>query len=181
MQDISTEFEFLWNEEEGCSEEKIFLIDEFKIYLYNYQEQSVQVIIDFLKEFNFSLDRQPSLFVMNSNQTVMFVCADNDIILFDIQDIQNKQMVELDEIFMISEIKACLNKFGKFYILANKLHKTQGVFLIQIDEMNIQSLQSPKFDKSKAFIIKWNNQLDIGNANLDSMVINKGESVIGSL
>jgi hypothetical protein len=58
---------------------------------------------------------------MNSTQTVAFICAETDILLVDFQ---KKTKVDLDELLIIGEIKACINEFEKFYILANKLHKT---------------------------------------------------------
>ena len=86
---------------------------------------------------------------MNSTQTIAFLDSGYDILLIDIQ---NKKRIDLEATLFISDIRACVNDFGKFFILANKYHKTQGVFLIQIDESKINDKE---FDETKIFIIKW--------------------------
>ena len=65
--------------------------------------------------------------------------------------------------FKISNVKACIQYNGIFYILANVLDKTKGIYLFTFDERN-----PTKYFK-KTFILKWKNQLEIGNANLYMM------------
>jgi hypothetical protein len=38
--------------------------------------------------------------------------------------------MEVDEVFGITDVKACVNLFGKFFILANKRVKNKGVYLV---------------------------------------------------
>ena len=75
---ISIQFEFFKSKE---NEDKIFFIDESNIYLYDFKQDILQEIFDFPKNYDFLLQRQPELFVLNSDQTSAFVKAENDILI----------------------------------------------------------------------------------------------------
>lgn len=50
------------------------------------------------------------------------------------KDEEKAKCMDLEHIFKISQVKACINAHGKFYILANKRQKTKGLFLLALDE-----------------------------------------------
>ena len=53
------------------------------------------------------------------DKTLAFVqTTGGNILLIDL--IEKQKYVELEEVFKISNVKACMNAYGKFYILANK-------------------------------------------------------------
>ena len=47
---------------------------------------------------------------------------------------ETKEEINIDYSFKVNNVKACINASGKFFILANKLNKVSGVFLIELDE-----------------------------------------------
>ena len=59
--------------------------------------------------------------------------------------------IDVDNNFLITDVKACVFSNNKFYVLANKFEKMRGVFILMIDESNLSKLNR------KNFIIKWNN------------------------
>ena len=111
--------------------------------------------------------KKPEFLVFNVDQSVAFIAAQDDV-LFVNQNIENvlDQEIDVDNNFLITDVKACLFYNKKFYVLANKFEKMRGVFLLMIDESNLTRLNR------KNFIIKWNNQLEIGDA--DIYIVNDG-------
>ena len=68
---------------------------------------------------------------------------------------QEKEVeVDIDRVFSISEVKACLNFSGKFYILANSFQKIRGLYLLEIDESDL-GIDIDLENKSHNFHIKW--------------------------
>jgi hypothetical protein len=64
MRDISTEFEF----QKDCQDQKqLFLVDNLFVYLYNYQEDTVLMILSFENDFGFTLTKSPEIFEMNTD------------------------------------------------------------------------------------------------------------------
>jgi hypothetical protein len=78
------------------------------------------VIIDFLKEFKFTFSGQPKHFVMNDDQTIVFINSGEDIMIIDLK---KKKKVDLEDSLIISDVRCCINRYGHFFVLANKLHK----------------------------------------------------------
>ena len=68
--------------------------------------------------------------------------------------------VDVDAQYSISDIKACHYSNKMFYILANKCQKIRGVYLLAIDETNLNE------SSKKNFIIKWKNQIEIGDGDI---------------
>ena len=63
-------------------------------------------------------------------------------------DLKKKKKVDLEEYLIISDVRCCINMYGYFFVLANKLHKNQGVFLLKIDETKIDEIASDEYDTS---------------------------------
>lgn len=81
-------------------------------------------------------------------------------------DIKSKKKKEIpvDIQYSISDVKACLNANGKFYIFANKLKKERGIFILELDE------KDPCMKEHPDFIIRWKNSLEVGDANISILV-----------
>ena len=75
--------------------------------------------------------------------------------------------MEVDEIFGVRDVKACVNLLGKFFILANQRFKNKGVFLLQIDENNWDKIEElGDENENDSFLIKWEHKLDIDDVDL---------------
>jgi hypothetical protein len=74
---------------------------------------------------------------MNDDQTIVFINSGEDIMIIDLK---NKKKVDLEDSLIISDVRCCINRYGHFFVLANKLHKNQGVFLLKIDETKIDKI-----------------------------------------
>ena len=75
--------------------------------------------------------------------------------------------MEVDEIFGVRDVKACVNLLGKFFILANQRYKNKGVFLLQIDENKWDEIEELDDDnENQFFLIKWEHKLDIDDVDL---------------
>ena len=73
--------------------------------------------------------------VFNSKQTMAFVsCNSYDSIFVDSE---TRQEIDFDVKCKVNEVQACKYKDGKFYILANRVDRQRGVFLMEIDENDI--------------------------------------------
>ena len=109
--------------------------------------------------------KKPEYMIFNDDQSICFVAAQDDV-LFVNQNIENEidKEIDVDNNFLITDVKACIFYNKKFFVLANKFEKHRGVFLLMIDETNLTKLLR------RNFIIKWNNQLEIGDA--DVYIIN---------
>ena len=77
-------------------------------------------------------------------------------------NVSTQEEVDIDEIYNISAIQAIVfdNEENMFYILANKLHRRLGYFLIAVDAGRPQATSKPKF------LIRWMNKLSVDNAAL---------------
>ena len=79
------------------------------------------------------------------------VAAQEDVVIVRLRP--NKEEIDFDIKCNISEVKACLNTNGKFYILANKYKKDRGIFLMEVDEEYLCENENPQF------IIRWKTSL----------------------
>ena len=113
---------------------------------------------------------------MNDDQTIVFINSGEDIMIIDLK---NKTKVDLEDSLIISDVRCCINKYGHFFVLANKLHKNQGVFLIKVDETKIDKIAKDDYNTSSLFITKWNNKLEIGDADLQVMELALKENYMG--
>lgn len=87
----------------------------------------------------------------------MLVVAHEDVVF---ADLKTQEEVGLDVKYHITDVRACLNCYGKFYIIANKFEKNRGLYLLELDE------NEPCKKSYPDFIIKSNVSLEIGDANL---------------
>ena len=63
--------------------------------------------------------------------------------------------MDLEHIFKISLVKACLNANGNFYILANKRQKIKGIYLLSLDENDLDLEEQENFSEYDKYLIKW--------------------------
>lgn len=69
--------------------------------------------------------------VFNDNHTVVFISTKEDTFLVNLTTDEEE---DIDEHFMIKDVKACIFGGGHFYVLANIQNKTRGLFLLAIRE-----------------------------------------------
>lgn len=53
--------------------------------------------------------------------------AENDILILNLT---NQSKMEVDEVYGITDVKACVILYGRFFILGNKRFKNKGVYLL---------------------------------------------------
>lgn len=82
-------------------------------------------------------------------------------------NIATQDEVDIDEVYEISCVKAVTLFNDKFYILANKYQKKLGYYLLEID------IDKPMLTKRPNFIIKWTNKLQIDDAELNFIFIER--------
>ena len=143
--DISTCFEFCIHQQ-NC----IFLFDTCQIYQYDYAEDTWQVF----SQFNCELEKKPEIFVFNESQTLAFVAVKEDIFF---TKFKTEEEIDIDTMYRISDVKACIFHGNKFLILCSKCEKVRGVYLLCIDEDKIDDYNK------KNMIIKWKTHLRIGD------------------
>ena len=68
--------------------------------------------------------------------------------------------IDVDDKFLLGDIKSILFKNNKFYVLANKSEKKLGYFLLELDH-DLNLCKAPKY------VIKWENKLEIDDASLN--------------
>ena len=129
---------------------------------------SIKPILNFEKNFDQRLDGQPNMFVLSSYQEQAFIStAKGNLLLVDL--IGKTKVVELEEAFKISQVKACINCHGKFFIFANKMEKIKGLFLLELDEKDFDEGKFNHPDslaKTDRFLIKWQSMLDVADVDL---------------
>lgn len=54
-------------------------------------------------------------------------------------DIECHDEIDFDVLCNVNEIQACKYHDGKFYILANRVERQRGIYLMEIDEKYIQN------------------------------------------
>ena len=91
--------------------------------------------------------------------------------------IEKQKFVELEDVFKISQIRACMNAFGKFYIVANKRQKDKGIFLLALDENDLDLKDQENFSENDQYLIKWSTNLDIGDVDIFCVQDKKRDSL----
>lgn len=114
-----------------------------------------EVVTD-LYIYEAELQRQPSFFKMNTDQTVFITASQEDGIYYSFR---SRKFIDIDAVYNISAIKEIMydpeEKF--FYLLANKYDEKLGLFILRFNEKN------PNISH---FFFKWKNKLDIADANI---------------
>ena len=77
-------------------------------------------------------------------------------------NMKNKEEIDIDQLFFIGDIRACIYNDGHFYLLGNKYKNVRGIFLLDIDEKKVHL----KDNSMGRFIYKLKNLLEIGDANI---------------
>ena len=75
----------------------------------------------------------------------------------------NSQEIDIDEKYVISDMKSVIFSGGFFYILANKLEGILGVYVLKIPEM---ICGTNDHDHNNEFLLKWTQKLDIADADM---------------
>ena len=93
---------------------------------------------------------------MNNDQTVSIIASQDDGLYYNHK---SKEFVDLDHAFNIKNICEIIHddEEGTFYLLVNKYQEKLGIYLIRFSD------QQPEDFK---FFLKYNNKLDIGNADI---------------
>lgn len=79
----------------------------------------------------------PTIFVLNSEQNIAFLSTISDTLILNMSeglDALDEKMFDVDNVFLISDVKQCINANNKFYVVANQKNLQKGLFLLQIDE-----------------------------------------------
>jgi hypothetical protein len=99
---------------------------------------------------------------MSDDQKIMITASPQDGIYLNIADKNNCVEIDLDEKFEIGCMKEIIydHEDSVFYILANKFQEKLGFFIIRMNK------DIDKNPDDFAFLTKWKNKLDIGNASI---------------
>ena len=88
-------------------------------------------------------------------QRTFIVTSSKDILYVNmVEEIE----VDIDDAEGISDIKNIIYKNNHFYIIANKKDQKLGYYLLDYDQ------DEP--EKEAAYLIQWDNKLDIGDVNM---------------
>lgn len=114
---------------------------------------------------------------MNDTQNIVFVACEQFDSLF--LDVNTRNELYFDNLVNINEIQACKFYNSKFYILANRVERQRGIYLIEVDENDIEQNVLTK-DKIK-YIFKDPNYLNISDADINILGNQNEGSVDSSL
>jgi hypothetical protein len=89
----------------------------------------------------------------------MITASPQDGIYLDLRNKDKCKEIDLDELYEIGCMKEIIydHEDAVFYILANKYQEKLGFFIIRMNETD---------PEKHAFLTKWKNKLDIGDANI---------------
>jgi hypothetical protein len=132
------------------------MVTKDRIIKFNFKKSSDN--IEVLYQFKNKLTAQPENFDFDVEQKYAIIATEDDALWVSIQD---SFEVDIDQKFEFADIKClfCFNQ--KFYILANKVEKKLGYYLLMMDV----DIGSPT--ATFQFLIKWVNKLNIGNAEIE--------------
>lgn len=110
-------------------------------------------------KFENELALTPNFGCFSPCQTKLIVTSDDDILYVDLKENDPaKREIDFDEKEEIGEIKKIFATHDRFYVLANKKEHRLGFYLFSID------LADPSGHSE--YFIRWNNKLDIGDADM---------------
>lgn len=129
---------------------------------YNFMKEELKVMY----AFNNPIGRQPDYIVFDDKQEIAIIASTDDVLWVNIK---LGVEIDIDEQYLLGDIKSLKRVKDKFYVLANKYQRKLGYFLLELnqnlDPKNI-SATPPRY------VIKWENKLEIDNASLDSFISN---------
>jgi len=141
------------------------LIDKSKIVRYNFIDEREKTSYIFTN----AIEKQPDYVVFDPSQQFAVIASIDDALWVDLK---NRNEIDIDEHFKLSDIKALMYSEGKFYCLANRHHRKLGYFLLELDVNCIDNLCN------YSYVIKWQNKLSIGDGSLESLSCNKKQHAI---
>lgn len=125
---------------------------------YNFLELKLDVHYKFENE----IGRQPDFMAFDHSQSRAIIASTDDVLFVDIM---KKTELDIDEKFLLGDIKSVLYMDKKFYVLANKYQRKLGYFLLELD---VRLADNDGKDKVR-YVIKWENKLEIDDARLYSI------------
>ena len=73
----------------------------------------------------------PDIFTFNDDQTVVFIAAGQDVLFVKLEC---RSEIDVDQIFSITDVKACIFLNKTFYVIANKYRRVKGIYFLRIEE-----------------------------------------------
>ena len=155
---FSVSFEYMYTNQETT----LIFTDVNGIMHYNFMKEELKVMY----AFNNPIGRQPDYIVFDDKQEIAIIASTDDVLWVNIK---LGVEIDIDEQYLLGDIKSLKRVKDKFYVLANKYQRKLGYFLLELnqnlDPKNI-SATPPRY------VIKWENKLEIDNASLDSFISN---------
>ena len=149
-------FEFKNDEQDEC----VIFTNLNKIMKYNFKKEELTDLFDFKND----LRKQPNTIVFDSIQNTAIIASTDDVLWVNIKDADE---CDIDEAYNLGDIKSIIHVEDKFYMLANKFDRKLGYFLLELPE------KKPKDDQPPKFLIRWTNKLEIGDAGLHLLEIQR--------
>lgn len=147
LREVSRYFEFTKD-----NMDSIVMTDRYRIMQYDFMMNT----IEYVHVFENYLNSQPIYVVFNEDQNILIVASFYDVLYVDIV---KSVEIDIDNRFLIGDIRSIVNIDKKFYVLANKREKLLGYYLIEIDE-------GEPLATRPQYLINWKTKLDIGDAAL---------------
>jgi len=122
LREVSRYFEFIKD-----NIDSIVMTDRYRIMQYNFMTNT----IEYIHVFENYLNSQPIYVVFNEDQNILIVASFYDVLYIDIV---KSVEIDIDNRFLIGDIRSIVNIDKKFYVLANKCEKLLGYYLVEIDE-----------------------------------------------
>lgn len=95
--------------------------------MFNFISEENSTLYDFENDFT----EQPEFFKFNDTQDVCIIASTLDTLLINLE---SKDEIDLDNIFMTRDVKTVLYDDHYFYVLANILNGFKGNYLLKIPE-----------------------------------------------
>jgi hypothetical protein len=161
---ICPEFKF---NDKNTKELFFFSANELMKMNYSVEDTDMETVY----KFDNPLGDIPNFGSFNDNQTKFIITSSQDVLYVDTkQSDPSKREIDFDDKEEIGEIKNICATKDRFYVLANKKESKLGFYLFSI-ELNDPENQSEYF-------IRWNNKLDIGDADMYYMTEKNEEGIM---
>lgn len=79
-------------------------------------------------------------------------------------NLKTKNEIDVDDTFLLGDIKSIVFKNQSFFIMANKYKGKLGYFLLEMKEDLYDAQQR---GEEPRYVLKWENKLEIGDANIE--------------
>ena len=81
-------------------------------------------------KFENPIGRQPDYIVFDDKQEIAIIASTDDVLWVNIK---KKIEIDIDEQYLLGDIKSLKKEKNKFYVLANKYQRKLGYFLLELD------------------------------------------------